>query len=59
MDPDAALVEARELAARVLDDTDPFYPDNLGADGTRLAELFQALDSWLSRGAFLPRAWAR
>ena len=57
MDPDTALAEIVELAAAVLDDEDDFYPDNLGADGTQLAEKVQALNNWLSNGGFLPARW--
>jgi hypothetical protein len=51
MDPDATLKEARELAQDILDggaDT---------AEAERLAELFQALDEWLSGSGYLPEDW--
>jgi hypothetical protein len=28
-------------------------------DATSLAELFQALDQWITRGGFLPASWAK
>lgn len=49
MDPDATLRELRELAARSAFDAD---------DAIRFAQLVEALDGWLSRGGFLPKAWA-
>lgn len=55
MDPDAALVEAREAARIVLDGNDA---EALEAAVT-LAERFQALDGWLSGGSFPPAEWAR
>jgi hypothetical protein len=56
MDPQAALNYARKAASGVLDDMDherATDPD----DVQRLAESFQALDHWLSRGGFLPSDW--
>ena len=55
MDPDEALKNARE-ALRVYCRR---YRDKgtglVDADG--LADAFEVLDDWLSRGGFLPRAW--
>ena len=54
MDPDAALAAAREAAALADEAT----------NGARLEsalealEHYQALDEWISKGGFLPRAWA-
>lgn len=50
MDPNATLARLRELAA----------------DGTHLtmteteemAELFEALDAWMSKGGFMPSDWS-
>lgn len=53
MDPDANLTEARRVARRVVDNEAP-RPE----DVERLAELFTAMDEWLTRGGALPRAWA-
>ncbi len=50
MDPNANLEEQRRLFAQ-LDNGIDF--DAL----SRLAELAQALDEWLSKGGFLPRPW--
>ncbi|GAA4201683.1 hypothetical protein [Actinocatenispora rupis] len=51
MDPDQTLREIREL----LDDDRraPLARDDVGA----LLDRIEALDRWLSRGGFLPRAW--
>ena len=57
MDPDATLNEALEAANAVLDDEDLFYPDNLGADATRLAEAVQNLHVWLTASGSLPKVW--
>lgn len=54
MDVNATLREMRELSATVLDGG---ALDD--ADVTRLAELADALDGWLSRGGALPSAWGR
>lgn len=63
MDPDACLEEMLKLA-KSLQDMDP-DPDSIssmrsGLEGaSRLAELVQALDGWLSKGGFLPKKWER
>lgn len=55
MDVNATLREMREISERInallITDADP-------VDADRLAELFAALDGWLSKGGFLPRDWA-
>jgi hypothetical protein len=55
MDPNANLEEQRNLVAVILradhDDID------ITAAATRLAELVEALDQWLSNGGFLPADW--
>ncbi len=45
MDPDANLRELRDLA-------------RTGDDPDRMAELFIALDDWLTSGGFKPADWA-
>jgi hypothetical protein len=64
MDPDANLIEQRELAARILAaadaadlETGDWRPDP--EDAHRLAELSAALDLWLRRGGALPSDWLR
>jgi hypothetical protein len=62
MDPNAALAEAREIAARLLGDWEELDSLSDGArhrDAHDLAERVQALDQWLSRSGFLPQDWAR
>lgn len=49
MDPNAALAELRALVA------DGHETDS--DDHDRIAELVRALDTWISRGGFLPAAW--
>ena len=62
MDPDANLAEQRGIQERLdrsrLDD----YPSDTilelqNNDLNRLAQLAAALDEWLSKGGFLPKAW--
>lgn len=50
MDPNATLAELRAL---VMDGGAEFE------DPQRAAELFNALDEWITRGGFLPAAWTR
>ncbi len=61
MDPNANLEELRRLVARIQAAQDR---DDGGAaldnhDAWRMAELVEALDGWLSKGGFLPKAWER
>ncbi len=61
MDPNANLKEQREIATRMLGHNQyraasgPSY----SVDATRLAELVQALDGWITNGGFLPEAWTK
>jgi len=53
MDPDAALEEIRRIVARAdADDTDAIE------DHSRLVDLIDGLDGWMSRGGALPEMWA-
>lgn len=51
MDLEAAVIEARELATKLINE--------MGDDGDaqRLGELFEAIDGWLKTGGFLPESW--
>ncbi len=58
MDPDANLAEQHRLIdslRREANEGQPF--DEIDVD--RLLELVEALDEWLVRGGFLPKAWRR
>jgi hypothetical protein len=61
MDPNANLEELRRLAAEILNMTVEQMGEtetgDLMARATRLAELIEALDGWLTKGGFLPSAW--
>lgn len=62
MDPNANLEEQLELVARLLyeeaeDDIDEDYLQDRADMAIRLAELVEALNGWITRGGFLPRAW--
>lgn len=50
MDPEATLSNMRGLADVITSHGDSAYAEEL-------AEAFQALDDWLSKGGFLPVAW--
>ncbi len=53
MDPDTALAEALDLALRLIDE------EAEAGDDVHLAALVLAMDRWLTRGGFMPAAWAR
>lgn len=53
MDPNETLRTAQLAAKRVLNDGAD------AADAHQLAEAFDALDSWLRNGGFLPEQWQR
>jgi len=54
MDPDEVLKELRELAQKILLPYGP-YPDI--QDCEMFATQFKHLDTWLTRGGFLPADW--
>lgn len=62
MDPDENLKEQKLLADRIANawavdpNTDATF---LLDDGERLAELVVALDEWIQKGGFLPKAWQK
>lgn len=56
MDPNQALKNLREMAARILDsDQDDAETPQLAQE---LAEQFEALDGWLAGKGFLPSEWS-
>ncbi len=57
MDPDVALRELRELAARCLasEGSAPDHP--WVAEAADALQRFTDLDTWLTRGGFPPAAW--
>jgi hypothetical protein len=61
MDPDANLNTQRTLAARIIkrcEEGDAHNPA-VTVDAEQLAELVQALDEWIGKGGFLPKAWRK
>ena len=57
MDPNATLSRLRELSAEI---TKAFHAgDNATDMGAEMADLFDALDQWITRGGFLPTDWNR
>lgn len=60
MDPNATLRELRQLAAQIITDYDDVEGNGIDQDdANRLAELVEALDDWITKGGFLPGAWAK
>jgi len=60
MDPDAAHKQMVQLAARIIATLDKGSADaDVSFDANDLAEAVQALDGWLRKGGFLPKAWGR
>jgi hypothetical protein len=62
MDPTACLVEIRELRVALLEEreiTDVDDVMNLMRQASRLPELIEALDEWISGGGSLPQQWQR
>jgi hypothetical protein len=65
MDPDQALDDARKALSAFLAAENRNVQDDPHATLARmivaareLADSFEALDGWLAKGGFLPRAWA-
>jgi len=62
MDPDANLAEQQLLRARLRADRryqSARSREDVRQDRHRLKELVEALDGWLSRGGFPPKAWTK
>lgn len=60
MDPDANLRDQLDIARKIhqlIDDTDPSDAAAIIAHAEELADRVIALDSWIRRGGFLPRAY--
>lgn len=58
MDPNAALETLRELAERLINESDAGQePDETVV--MRMCEVFQGLDDWIAKGGFLPSNWQR
>jgi hypothetical protein len=64
MDPEAALRNARSALKGIREQQD--HPDEAGGpvpfghddDAHALADAFEALDGWLSKGGYLPQPWS-
>lgn len=56
MDPNATLEEIRQIIQRA-DNECAAGNDLQLADAHRLLDCVQALDEWISKGGFLPKAW--
>lgn len=54
MDPDEALAKAR-AARQVIDNETDTKKIDVAIDD--VLDAFDALDEWLSKGGYLPRAW--
>ncbi|MET3349054.1 UNVERIFIED_ORG: hypothetical protein ABID57_000723 [Arthrobacter sp. UYEF1] len=60
MDPTEALKELRSRVfyAQANKESGLVFPDNDPEENlARIVELFQALDTWLTRGGFMPAQW--
>ncbi len=58
MDPDAALAGLRSAMAKLREEYDSSTTyERAGLELPKALDNFEALDGWLSRGGFLPRAW--
>jgi len=53
MDPEVALAELREIVKEVNDGTVSSHTDAM----SRMADLFDGLDGWLTNGGFKPLDW--
>lgn len=51
MDPNATLAELIRIARANLESEEP--------EAARMAELIEALDTWICNGGFLPHRWER
>jgi hypothetical protein len=51
MDPDECLRTIREIVKRIEEE------DDIESDLPELADAFESLDLWLSKGGFLPDDW--
>ncbi len=60
MDVNETFASIITLVGRILEgDYSGGLATAIAVDATDLAEAVDALDVWLSRGGFLPNAWAR
>lgn len=57
MDPNETLRRLRDCCTEAAANLDKGYEMDAGQG--ELAELFEALDQWLTNGGFLPKAWER
>jgi len=59
VDPNITLDKLRELCREAIDsEASKSHPmQNNAADPVDIAELFEAIDQWLSNGGFLPSEW--
>ena len=59
MDPNATWAQMMDLAEMILkgaeESNDGFGPE----DAVALAERVEALNTWIMKGGFLPKAWER
>lgn len=56
MDPNETLRQLREMVTEILDEGSE---DDSTEREDEFAQLFQALDEWVSKGGFLPRNWVK
>lgn len=54
MDPDELLVALRDCAQDIINGTDEY---TFAETANTMAEKFEALDTWITNGGFLPSDW--
>lgn len=57
MDPDAALFQLREMVAKLERATDADDVDGVFLAANDVVNDFRGLDTWITRGGFLPKDW--
>lgn len=58
LDPDKNLEQQKDIAQRMVEGK-MATPEDFETDSIRLAELVLALDEWMSKGGFPPKAWKK
>jgi hypothetical protein len=59
MDPNACLKEIRQIIANAREMEEDGEDGDLLYDQDRFLDLVEALDSWISKGGFLPKDWKK
>lgn len=58
MDPNKTLIQLRNLSDQINKmDFDSVNSSTVDSIASEMSELFQELDSWITKGGFLPTDW--